>query len=316
MFYILIGDLGAVKLAIEFGADVNAHRKDSDSPLMIAVESDHKLILKELLEVGADPCQTNEADYTPLHYAAWYKHTFALEQLLKHSKVKVDHDMKTTDKNTPLALACHGNHSEGVKMLLPLGCDVNNMDKDNDTPLLYAVYNGMTDTVKLLLQYGADPNLANKVDTTAVWNAVYQNHKDILKILLSYNVVMETASIGINQHAVTNLPVPLFGDPLTPVGVCVRLGHTEIMCLLLAAGYDLTNEWPLIKMSLTGHANEQMIMTHAVLARFASRPPRLLNICRNFLRKYFNTKLRSSVDTLDIPGNLKNVLLLKDLLGN
>ena len=115
---------------------------------------------------------------------------------LQAAPILSEFDRHTEDKNTPLAFAAYGGHLETMKVFLPLGCNVNNLDKDEDTPMHYASYNGMKEGVKLLIQHGANPDARNCVNASPLWNAVYKGHSDLVLELLQANVEMEVDSAG------------------------------------------------------------------------------------------------------------------------
>lgn len=56
-----VGDVEAVKILIEYGADVNVQDRGGETPLMKATRSRKTRIVRELLEAGAD---MNTSDYT------------------------------------------------------------------------------------------------------------------------------------------------------------------------------------------------------------------------------------------------------------
>ncbi|XP_033733625.1 ankyrin-2-like [Pecten maximus] len=311
-YAVYVDNVNAVQALLDANADPNVRVKsDLMTPIVFAANQGETAVVEVLAKGGADINLSSVQGYNAVHMAAWNGYTAMLKSLLECEGV--EHDKVTCDKNSPLGLACHGNHAVAVEMLLPRGCNVNNQDKDNDTALLYATYNGMTDTVRLLLQHGADPDLWNSTNVSPLWNAVYGKHREIVKLLLGANVKLEVSSIGTNQHSHSNDPVPLFPSPKTTLYVAVRNECTDIVYLLLSAGYNINREqW--LQMEECPELEQQANIV-AMLRKKASQPPRLISICRNYFRGYGNPReLTELVKALDLPRYLKNYLLLTELL--
>ncbi|XP_052286657.1 ankyrin-1-like isoform X2 [Dreissena polymorpha] len=328
-----------IKLLIRYGADVNKKNRRNETPLLVAVYGGQTDIMELFLDAGADPnCisretplfmasfegdlqsvrmlikyhanvrLTNDLKYSPLHVAAWNGHCEIVEELLKAG---APHDEQTSDLNTPLGLAAHGRHLSVVKKLLPLGCRVNVEDKDRDTPLLYAAYNGMTLTCKLLVELGANPNCSNRINATPLWNAVYMGHKETVKYLLKTNVQMEVSSVGINQHHHSDDVLLIYDQPRSPLWVAVERGHTDIVLLLLTAGYNVYQESWLFDGEFPGEQIDNSLRD--MLCDYVHNVPKLISLCRNFLRKRCGQNIEEDVDKLYIPNTLKSYLKLSYL---
>jgi ankyrin repeat protein len=59
-----------IKLFLELGLDLHAKTENGDTVLHAAVQRDSDVIVKFLLEAGADPTAVNGRDQTPLTYAS------------------------------------------------------------------------------------------------------------------------------------------------------------------------------------------------------------------------------------------------------
>lgn len=78
------GELQSVQLLIRAGASVNdAENKFKVTPLILAAEGDHPLVINYLVEHGADLELRERGGYTALSRAVFKKHTKAIETLLK-----------------------------------------------------------------------------------------------------------------------------------------------------------------------------------------------------------------------------------------
>ncbi|OWF37124.1 Alpha-latrocrustotoxin-Lt1a [Mizuhopecten yessoensis] len=310
---VYVRNVEAVKALLEANIDPNV-RETGEEMTAVAMAANHlgeTALVEALAKGGADVNIPSDQGYNGLHMAVWNGHTAIVKVLLEAEGV--EHDRMTSDKNTPLGLACHGGHQQAVEMLLPMGCNVNNQDKDNDTALHFATYNGMTDTVRLLLEHGADPDVRNNYNVSPLWNAVYGKHTEIVKILLGMNVTMEVNCIGTDHHSNTVEVVPLFNSPRSTLYVAVHHGCTDIVYLLLSAGYNIYREQWLLRGDYSELQRHKNIVT--MLTKQASQPPRLISICRNYFRRYGNPlKIKELVLALKLPEYLKNYLLLAELL--
>ena len=302
----------AVKLLLEAGADPNyCTHDDFQSLITLAAYNSSNEIIELLIEHGCDVNKKNDRGYIAIHFAALQGRTDTVKILLRAGS-KFDPQTEDT-KNTPLAFAANGGLLETMKVFLPLGCNVNNVDKDKDTPIHYASYYGMKEGVKLLIEHGANPDARNLVNTSPLWNAVYKGHSDIVLELLQANVEMEVDSAG-------REPWPFVSDmncydvPRSPLYVAVEHDCKIIVMLLIAAGYNIHAE----KWFLEGNIpySEDNAPLVSEVTRYIQTPNKLLIICRNFFRSMFGLGVCDKVDRLDIPRTLKDCLKLKHLLEN
>jgi cytohesin len=254
----------------------------------------------------------NVQGYTALHVAAWNGYCNIVQLLLDTG---MNHDSRTQDGNTPLALAAHGDHTSVIDMLLPLGCNVNNADKDNDTPLLYATFNKNLEMVVKLVNAGANPDCRNKLNTTPLWNAVYTNSLRMVKYLLVKNVELEVASSGIDQHAHSDVATLIYPEPRSVLYVAADKSSMDLVMTLILAGYNIYQEsWIMAHDFPEDNPNLQS-QQQQMLLHFASSPPRLLALCRNFFRRKFQKKVIDCVNSLEVPKNLKDNLVLKNFIA-
>ncbi len=94
------------------------HTKKSWTPLHIAIENDHILVVKELVDHGVNIESTLENGYTPLILAASKGHVHIVDLLLA-SGAKIDAQSNTN--STALHYASENGHAEVVSLL----CDYN-----------------------------------------------------------------------------------------------------------------------------------------------------------------------------------------------
>ena len=230
-----------------------------------------------------------------------------------------------SDKNTPLSLACHGNQLDALRLLLRYPCDVNVKDKDEDTPLHYTTCLGNYEATNLLLQHGADPEAQSRPKTTPLWYAVYSGNPRLVNLLLQYNVPLQVASRGVFQHTSQPATVPIFDQERTPLRVVDRLAEASvderflIFRMLILAGARCDNEaepWlrDVRTMSVSDYTGDFVQSAARFrLKVFLSLPMSLKCVARVAIRSLLGKRLHEALPELELPRDLKDYLLLKEL---
>ncbi|EXK24138.1 hypothetical protein FOMG_19122 [Fusarium oxysporum f. sp. melonis 26406] len=174
-----------VKQLLEKGAEIEA--KDSEyggTPLSWAAGNGHKATVKLLLEKGAGVESKDEFGRTPLWWAAGNGHEAVVKLLLEKGA-----GVESKDKiygQTPLSRATENGHEAVVKMLVATeGIDVGSKDKYGRTPLRQAARNWYKATVKLLLEKGAGVESKDEDGRTPLSWAAGNGHKAVVKMLVA-----------------------------------------------------------------------------------------------------------------------------------
>lgn len=146
-----------IKLFIKIKADVNAKTFLGETALTIAIgsekckqenfKSNNHLIIKALIDAGADVNICNHFGLTPLLMASRYGHCLTADVLI---------DAKA---------------------------DVNKQDDDGFSPLMHAAKNGYLSIVEKLLANNANTSLKNKQGQNALTLAAENGHTEIVNIL-------------------------------------------------------------------------------------------------------------------------------------
>ena len=242
------GHTNAVRLLLERGAKPNVWHEFGDTPLLIAAEEGHKEVIKLLLAGGADPNMADNEKNYPLHCAIIQGHGGIVQLLLEKGA-----DPKMTDDfgDTPLMRAAKEGHKEMVKILLDGGVDPNMTDEEKDHPLHYAAIEGHKGIAQLLLEAGVNPNIANKAGETALELAFDNYLQEVEELLLEkgaqpfkdyYELRLLRAIMEGNTKEVTNnfristYVVDVNYDHSEPLKEAIRLGHKEMVHLLLSSG--------------------------------------------------------------------------------
>ncbi|OPB45528.1 hypothetical protein A0O28_0077380 [Trichoderma guizhouense] len=163
--------------------DVNleARAKNSFTPLLLAADCGHLVILKHLLSRGAEMNVRAVNDITPLHLAAEKGHVAVAEFLIQNG-AEIDYLGNATSR--PFHLAAEAGHVALVKMLLQYNACIEGKSRDNRTPLIFASAAGNVETVRCLVNHGAKPNQQDSNDQTALSVAAKRGYRQIIDILL------------------------------------------------------------------------------------------------------------------------------------
>ena len=222
------GDAAKVKTLLRSGMlDVNSRNgyffnKDA-TPLHKAANKGHRIVVKLLINRGADPNARDPYGETPLQTAAFYGHKDAVKLLLNGGA-----DPNGSDENgeTPLHAAERYSRKEVVQLLLQEGAEVNKPNKNGLTPLHYAAIHGYKEMVQILLEWGAEVNKPNRYGETPLHYAAAGRHgnKDIVQILLKNGAI----------HNATDK------DGHTPLSLAEERGHTDIANIIMR--YNTKND--------------------------------------------------------------------------
>ena len=177
------GDIGAVRVLLANGADLDAKDDRGDTPLIIAVGNHNIAAVKLLIEKGADISARNNYEETALFEAAE-----SAPVVLRMADAPATPNVH--NEPTP-AVFPEAPWVKSVRMLLDSGANVEARDEEGDSPLIRAASFGQTETFELLLERGAKINVRDKRGMTpliaaacacavATMNSTY----DIMKILL------------------------------------------------------------------------------------------------------------------------------------
>ena len=175
--------LQPVQAIIDHGADVNAVNNRGQSALWFACCDGQNACVKILLDAEADPNIADKYGDSCLH-AAMHGHcsTMTIQEILDHG---AHVNTVNKDRATPLLLACSGEQTDCVELLLSLGADPNIADTDGDTRILSAIEGYCSvNTMQSLINYGAKVNATNNKGMTALLKACAYRQMDVVKVLL------------------------------------------------------------------------------------------------------------------------------------
>lgn len=232
--------------------DADIHTKDTHgiSPLILALDADRELFE---MTVSAKNVKSQDSEgNTPLHVALL--NNAPIEKILYIISLTDDVNIRNSDGNSVLYIACTKEQEQVVKALLQKGGDIFSTNKDSDSPLRIALRSGgrvqdwiinsstirktdgsgntclhyaaewqFKNAIKSLVEKGADPTAKNANGETVLFSAVKTDNPEIIDtVVLNGTPVNERDNLG-----------------STPLHMAVRWDAAKSIEKLLAMGIDI-----------------------------------------------------------------------------
>ena len=179
-----------VKMLVWAGADVEARAGDMDAtPLLVAAANGQTGTTLALLELGADANAIGASSTTALSIATRNNDVRLMLSLIKHGAIV---DSRSASGWTPLHVAAGLDHPAAISVLVKHGANTNNIDEDGDTPLITACSLDHIDCVQQLLEGGADPRVTSKRGDSALHIACELGLEEIASILIAQGAPLHT----------------------------------------------------------------------------------------------------------------------------
>jgi ankyrin repeat protein len=222
------GQLRVLQLLMQHGVDLRTNVAHNFTMLMQAARSNQPRVAEFLISKGLSVNAVSENGSTVLHYAAdsTSTGTESMRLLLAHG---ADVNASNRKGEAPLHRAAQSGQPDKVKVLIAAGGDVLHCDSTGGTALHEAVYSKRLTVVKLLLEHGADTVLNTMQceqwdGCDAISALMLCEDAAVLKLLLT---------AGADVHAVTRS-----GD--TCLHIAARYSYSApVVCLLIKAGADM-----------------------------------------------------------------------------
>ena len=131
-----------------------------NTAILYAAYRGNILIIRSLIECGADVNVTSKNGLNVLHMAAQGNNP----NIIIYFKIKYNMSVLSTDLqgNTPLHWASYNSSEEAINFLLSYMADINIKNNDGKTPLHIAVFTEKPSLIKKLIKRGADINIKDK----------------------------------------------------------------------------------------------------------------------------------------------------------
>lgn len=139
------------------------------SPLHQAAKNNDAVVIKRLLDEGADKDARDGDGFTPLHVAGEHNSAAVAQVLLEAG---ADKEARGGRGTTPLHSAAAANSVDVVQLLLDAGADKDAMSETGLTPLHSTAFSNAGDVARLLLAAGVRTDILASGDTvidTCLW---------------------------------------------------------------------------------------------------------------------------------------------------
>ena len=180
-----LGDAAALGRLVAAGAPLDPVDGAGRTPLLVAVEQDHRDAALLLIEAGADINAQAANKDSPWLQAGALGRTEMLRAMIPR---KPDFSLRNRYGGNALIPACERAHVETVKLLLTTDIDVNHVNDLGWTCLLEIVILGdggprHVEVAKLVLAAGADPNLADRGGVSPLTHARRRGQEEIAGLI-------------------------------------------------------------------------------------------------------------------------------------
>ncbi|XP_046337772.2 ankyrin repeat domain-containing protein 17-like [Haliotis rufescens] len=227
------------------------------TPVMLAAENGHRVVVELLVNVGADVTLVDKKGDNLLHFASWGGNVEVVKFVLSLGMLSIN--SRGWQEITPVMLAVDKGHNDVVELLVSKGADVSFLDKGHGTLLHFACRGGNVEVVKFVLSLGMlSINSRGWKKMTPVMTAADKGHKEVVELLVSkgadvslldkgHDTLLHLACKGGNVEVVKfvlslgMLSINSRGwQEMTPVMLAADKGHKEVVELLVSKGADVS----------------------------------------------------------------------------
>ena len=195
-----------VRLLIEKGADIEARSPSSGTPLICAAEGNHEAVVEFLLLSGADVNAEDNFGWQALHRVMVNRGGEGVAQLLiTHG---ADVNARCHYRKTPLHHAIEKGNDSMVSFLLAAGADYEARDIAERTPLHAAIESRLENMVHILLEAGADAEAKDKSGRDALGAATHALRKspEITSLLAKHKKARRNSAAHRQSSVSSSLP--------------------------------------------------------------------------------------------------------------
>lgn len=181
------------------------------TPLHNACEHNRTLVVKELLDKGADSNARSFHRLTPLVFAVEAENHEIVKLLVeKGADVNLQSDAKTNERSA-LHVAANIVSPDIILTLLHNGADPKLVTKNGNTPLHFAVRSGCASAAALLLFHGASPTAMNEKGESPINLIENLGKDDHEKFTHIFECAQKKGDFGdsFSQHLRRNAPIDI-----------------------------------------------------------------------------------------------------------
>jgi len=178
-----IGDIDQIRRNLYWHAEVNKPGPDGLTPLHVAARKGSLVVIKLLLQHGADIEAKDRRGNTPLASALLARNTLVADYLVKQGA--------KLDANALLDLTVRQGKADRdvIDFLVKQGADLDASNDQGNPPLHQAIIGGYRVVAKYLIKKGADINARNRDGKTPLQLARELQRQDIERMLRQYGAV-------------------------------------------------------------------------------------------------------------------------------
>lgn len=212
------GDLDLVKQLLEHGARPDDSNEFGETALHLAVQAESEALVRALLEAGANPQPDSPDAKSPLQIAIDRRNN-AIADLLLTAGAKIDFESETATGDL-YEIAKNGGHPALAEQLLEQGANPARAVKSDFTPLHIAATNGHADIVDAMVARCTDVDVRLGSGATPLISAAIGGHLRVVRSLLK---------AGADPTATTS-----FGE--TALKGAIRNRHGDTIVALIDGG--------------------------------------------------------------------------------
>ena len=180
-------------LAGQPGVDVDHKCNKGFTALHHAVRKNHPLVVKELIDAGADIEACNRRGCSPLWFAANAGLVNIVDIIARAGAEQTLLSPTNMVTTTPLIFAVQAKHFDNVHLST---ADVNEADGNGNTALHYALEARQTDVVQILIDAGADIDTQDAQGRSPLLRASYAGDLDIVKVLVTAGAQLSVTDVN------------------------------------------------------------------------------------------------------------------------
>ncbi|XP_072346776.1 ankyrin repeat and death domain-containing protein 1A-like isoform X3 [Scyliorhinus torazame] len=281
------GNENAVKLLLEFNANVDIEDKFGMTPALLAAWFGHLKLLQILVNAGAKVTATNWIGQSLHHCAAQQGHLNIINYTMDDLE-EVPLDRPDQHGKTPILLAAENGRLDMVIHLRALDCDHQIKDKegngighlaarqghvhvlenlmdviftearnqDGQRVLHLAAEGGHLDCVKLLLDNHSQINVLCNQNLNALHYAVRQGHQDVCRLLVEEGIDVNAVGKSASLHLAVKHNFAQIVKLLVDAGCDINIGdHRQQSALHLAVE---KRQLAIVEMLLKNNINLQL----------------------------------------------------------